>query len=41
MLKKKIDLMKFLKDNEKFKKMIEIIEKSFEKNFKMRKEDFN
>ena len=39
--KKKIDLMKFLKSVEKFKKMIEIVEKNFEKNFEMRKEDFN
>ena len=39
--KKKIDLMKFLENIEKFKKMIEIAEKSFEENFEMRKENFN
>ena len=41
MLKKKIDLTKFLKDVKKFKKMIEIIEKNFEENFEMRKENFD
>ena len=37
--KKKIDLIKFLKDVEKFKKMIETAEKNFKKNFEMRKEN--
>ena len=39
--KEKIDLTKFLKDVEKFKKMIEIVEKSFEKNFEMKEKDFD
>ena len=38
---KKIDLIKFLKNVEKFKKMIEIAEKNFEKNFEMKKKNFN
>ena len=38
---KKIDLTKFLKNAEKFKRMIEIVEKSFEGNFKIKKEKFN
>ena len=33
--------MKSLKDIEKFKKMIEIVEKSFEKDFEMKKENSN
>ena len=37
--KKEIDLTKFLKNVEKFKKMIETVEKNFEKNFKIRKEN--
>ena len=37
----KIDLTKFLKDIEEFKKMIEIAEKSFKENFEMKKENFN
>ena len=37
--KEKIDLTKFLKDVEKFEEMIEIAEKNFEENFKMRKKD--
>ena len=36
---KKINLTKFLKDVEKFEKMIEIAEKNFEKNFEMKKEN--
>ena len=39
--KKKIDLTKSLKNIEKFEKMIEIVEKNFEENFEMRKENFN
>ena len=39
--KKKIDLTRFLKDIEEFEKMIEIAEKNFEKNFEMRKKNFN
>ena len=39
--KKKIDLTKSLKNIEEFKKMIEIVEKNFEENFKMKKENFN
>ena len=39
--KKKIDLTKFLKNIEKFKRMIETAEKNFEKNFEMKKENFN
>ena len=35
--KKKIDLTKFLKNVEKFKKMIKTAEKSFKKNFEMKK----
>ena len=41
MLKKKIDLTKYLKNIEKFEKMIEIAEKNFKKDFKMRKKNFN
>ena len=37
----KIDLTKFLKNVEKFKKMIETAKKSFEKNFEIKKEKFN
>ena len=37
----KIDLTRSLKSIEKFKKIIEIVEKSFEENFEMKKEDFN
>ena len=37
MLKKKINLTKSLKNIEKFKKMIEIAEKSFKENFEMKK----
>ena len=37
MLKKKIDLTKSLKDIKKFKEIIEIVEKNFEKNFEMKK----
>ena len=39
--KEKIDLTKFLKGAEKFKKMTETVEKNFEKNFKMKKKNFN
>ena len=39
--KEKINLTKSLKNIEEFKEMIEIAEKSFEKNFEMRKENFN
>ena len=39
--KKKIDLTKSLKNIEKFEKMIEIVEKDFEENFEMKKENFN
>ena len=39
--KKKIDLTRFLKNIEKFEKMIEIAEKSFEEDFEMKKENFN
>ena len=39
--KKKIDLTKFLKGAEKFKKMIEIVKKNFEENFEMRKKNFD
>ena len=39
--KKKIDLTKFLKNVEEFEKMIETVEKNFEKNFEMKKENFN
>ena len=38
---KKIGLTRSLKNIEKFKEMIEIVEKSFEKNFEMREENFN
>ena len=38
---KKIDLIKFLKDVEKFKKMIETVEESFKKNFEMKKKNFD
>ena len=37
--KKKIDLMKFLKNVEEFEKMIETAEKNFKENFEMRKEN--
>ena len=37
----KIDLTRFLKDIEEFKKMIEFVEKNFKENFEMKKEDFN
>ena len=39
--KEKIDLTKSLENIEEFKKMIEIVEKNFEKNFEMRKKNFN
>ena len=39
--KKKIDLTKFLKKIEEFEEMIEIVEKNFEKNFEMKKKNFN
>ena len=39
--KEKIGLTKSLKNIKKFKEMIEIAEKNFEKNFEMKKEDFN
>ena len=39
--KEKIDLTKFLKNIEKFEKMIEIAEENFKKNFEMKKENFN
>ena len=39
--KKKINLTKFLKNVKKFKKIIEIVEKNFEKNFEMKKENFD
>ena len=39
--RKKIDLTKLLKSIKKFEEMIEIVEKNFEKNFEMKKEDFN
>ena len=38
--KEKTDLIKFLKNIEEFKKMIEIAEKSFKENFKIKK-NFN
>ena len=38
---KKIDLTKSLKNVKKFKEMIETVKKSFEKNFEMKKKDFN
>ena len=37
----KIDLIKFLKNIEKFEEMIEIAEKNFEKSFEMKKKNFN
>ena len=37
--KKKIDLTKFLKNVEEFKRMIETVEKNFEKNFEIKKEN--
>ena len=37
----KIDLTRFLKNIEEFKKMIEIVEKNFKENFEMRKENSN
>ena len=39
--KEKIDLTKSLKNVKKFKKITETAEKSFEENFKMKKENFN
>ena len=39
--KKKIDLTKFLKNVEKFKKMIETAEKNFKENFEMKKKNFD
>ena len=39
--KEKIDLTKFLENAEKFKKMIETAEKNFEKNFEIKKKDFD
>ena len=39
--KKKIDLTKFLKNVEKFKKMIKIVEKNFKENFEMKEKDFD
>ena len=33
----KIDLTKVLKNNEKFKELIEIVEKNFKENFEMKK----
>ena len=39
--KEKIDLTRFLKNIKEFKKMIEIAKKSFEKNFEIKKENFN
>ena len=41
MLKKKIELTKSLRNIKEFKEMIEIAEKDFEKNFEMKKENFN
>ena len=38
---KKIDLTRSLKDIKKFKEMIEIAKKNFEKNFEMKKENSN
>ena len=37
--KKKIDLTKFLKNVEKFEKMIETAEENFEENFEMKKKN--
>ena len=39
--KKKINFTKFLKNDKNFKKMIKTIEKSFKKNFKIKKKKFN
>ena len=39
--KEKIDLTRSLKNTEKLEEMIEIVEKSFEKNFEMKEENFN
>ena len=39
--KKKIDLIKSLKNIKKFEKIIEIAEKSFKENFEMREKNFN
>ena len=36
-----IDLTRSLKDIEEFKKMIEIVEKSFKENFEMKEENSN
>ena len=38
---RKIDLTKSLKNIEEFKEIIEIAEKNFEKNFKIRKDNSN
>ena len=38
---KKIGLARFLESIEKFEEMIEIVEKNFEEDFEMRKENFN
>ena len=38
---KEIDLTKFLKDTEESEEMTEIVEKNFEENFEMRKENSN
>ena len=39
--KEKINLTRSLKNIEKFKEMIEIVEKNFEENFEMKEENFN
>ena len=39
--KKEINLTKFLKNIEKFKKMIEIAEENFKKNFEIREKNSN
>ena len=39
--KKEINLMKLLKDVEEFEEMTETVKKSFEKNFEMKKKDFD
>ena len=39
--KEKTDLTKFLKNIRKSEKIIEIVDRNFEKNFKMKKENFN
>ena len=39
--KRKINLIKSLKDVEKFKKIIEIVEKNFKENFEIKKKKFN